>query len=86
MSWKEVLQTVLGTFGLLALIFVCAVLESAPLFIACIVAAILGIILLVIYAILVVRENRKKVQILWIMKDGKWHPIMPDGTIGKARK
>lgn len=86
MTWKEVVHTVLAAFGVVALIFVCGFLESAPLFTAAIVAAILGIILWVIYAVLVIRDNRKKVQILWIMKDGKWHAIMPDGTIGKARK
>jgi amino acid transporter len=86
MSWKEVVQSVLAAFGVVALIFLCGFLESAPLAQAAAVAAILGIILWVVYVWLVLRDNKKKVTILWIMKDGKWHPIMPDGTVGKARK
>lgn len=86
MNWKEIVQTVLAAFGVVALIFVCGFLESAPLLIAALVAVVLGILLWVIYAVLVIRENKKKVQLLWIMKDGTWTPVMPDGSLGKAHK
>lgn len=85
MNWREIVQTVLASFGVLALIFLCGFLESAPLAQAAVVAAVIGIILWVVYAWMVIRDNKRQ-HVLWIMKDGKWHPILRDGTIGKARK